>query len=187
MSRTKQIIAIAEENVICKIYLIRGHKVMLDRDLAELYNVETRTLNQTVKRNIKRFPKDFMFRLTAEELENWISQNVISNREKMGLRKQPLVFTEQGVAMLSSVLKSDRAIMVNIQIIRVFTKMRELLQTHKEILIKLDEIERKEIEQDQKIMLIFEYLKQFEESKQQQLEQAHRKKLGYKLPDKKQP
>ena len=98
----------------------------------------------------------------------------------MGLRKPPLAFTEQGVAMLSSVLNSDRAIMVNIQIIRVFTKMRELLQTHKEILLKLEEIERKDIEQDQKIMLIFEYLKQFEESKQQQLEQANRKKIGYK-------
>ncbi len=169
-----------EETVISKIYLVRGKKVMLDRDLAELYDVETRILNQAVKRNEKRFPEDFMFRLTTEELENWKSQIVISNKEKMGLRKPPLAFTEQGVAMLSSVLNSDRAIMVNIQIIRVFTKMRELLQTHKEILLKLEEIERKDIEQDQKIMLIFEYLKQFEESKQQQLEQANRKKIGYK-------
>ncbi len=169
-----------EETVISKIYLVRGKKVMLDRDLAELYDVETRILNQAVKRNEKRFPEDFMFRLTTEELENWKSQIVISNKEKMGLRKPPLAFTEQGVAMLSSVLNSDRAIMVNIQIIRVFTKMRELLQTHKEILLKLEEIERKDIEQDQKIMLIFEYLKQFEESKKQQLEQANRKKIGYK-------
>jgi predicted nucleotide-binding protein (sugar kinase/HSP70/actin superfamily) len=98
----------------------------------------------------------------------------------MGLRKPPLAFTEQGVAMLSSVLNSDRAIIVNIQVIRVFTKIRELLQTHKEILHKLEEIERKDVEQDQKIMLIFEYLKQFEETKQQQLEQSNRKRIGFK-------
>lgn len=98
----------------------------------------------------------------------------------MGLRKPPLVFTEQGVAMLSSVLNSDTAIMVNIQIIRIFTKMREMLVTHKEILVKLDELERKGIESDEKFMLIFEYLKQFEEAKQQQLEQANRKRIGFK-------
>ena len=180
MDKSVNKIMLPEETVISKIYLVRGKKVMLDRDLAELYDVETRILNQAVKRNEKRFPEDFMFRLTTEELENWKSQIVISNKEKMGLRKPPLAFTEQGVAMLSSVLNSDRAIMVNIQIIRVFTKMRELLQTHKEILLKLEEIERKDIEQDQKIMLIFEYLKQFEESKKQQLEQANRKKIGFK-------
>jgi len=96
---------------------------MIDRDLAELYGVETRVLNQAVMRNKKRFPEDFMFRITKEELVEWKSQIVITNREIMGLRKLPLVFTEQGVVMLSSVLNSDRAIMVNIQIIRVFTKM----------------------------------------------------------------
>lgn len=118
--------------------------------------------------------------MTYEELEEWKSQIVISNKEKMGLRKPPLVFTEQGVAMLSSVLNSDTAIMVNIQIIRIFTKMREMLVTHKEILVKLDELERKGIESDDKFMLIFEYLKQFEEAKQQQLEQANRKRIGFK-------
>ncbi len=110
-----------------KIFLIRDQKVMIDRDLAELYGVETRILNQAVRRNIKRFPEDFMFQLTSEEMQNWISQIVISNREKMGFRKPPLAFTEQGVAMLSSVLKSDRAIIVNIKIIRVFTKLRTIL------------------------------------------------------------
>ena len=179
MIKDENLLIIPEETLISKIYMIRGKKVMIDRDLAELYNVETRTLNQAIKRNSKRFPEDFMFQLTEEELENWKSQIVISNREKMGLRKSPLAFTEQGVAMLSSVLNSDRAIMVNIQIIRVFTKMRELLQSHKEILKKLEEIEKKEIEQDQKIMLIFEYLKQFEQARQQQLEQATRPKIGY--------
>lgn len=102
---------------------------MLDRDLAELYDVETRVLNQAVRRNEKRFPADFMFQMSREEMEDWKSQIVISNKERMGFRKPPLVFTEQGVAMLSSVLNSERAIMVNIQIIRVFTKMRELLIT----------------------------------------------------------
>ena len=118
--------------------------------------------------------------MTKEEMENWKSQIVISNREKMGLRKPPLVFTEQGVAMLSSVLNSDRAIMVNIQIIRVFTKMREMLQTHKEILQKLEQLEKKDIEQDDKILLIFEYLKQLEKSKQKELEYKNRPRIGFK-------
>ncbi len=116
-------------------------------------------------------------------MENWKSQIVISNSEKMGLRKAPLVFTEQGVAMLSSVLNSDRAIMVNIQIIRVFTKMRELVETHREILQKLEHLEKKDIEQDDKIMLIFEYLKQLEKAKQEEFDQKNRKKIGYKPHD----
>ena len=169
-----------DENIINRIYLVRGKKVMIDRELAELYGVETRVLNQAVRRNKKRFPVDFMFQMTSEELEEWKSQIVISNKEKMGLRKPPLVFTEQGVAMLSSVLNSDTAIMVNIQIIRIFTKMREMLETHKEILNKLDELERKGIERDEKFMLIFEYIKQFEESKQEDLEYQNRKPIGYK-------
>ncbi|MBN2776291.1 MAG: ORF6N domain-containing protein [Bacteroidales bacterium] len=169
-----------DENIINRIYLVRGKKVMIDRELAELYGVETRVLNQAVRRNAKRFPEDFMFQMTPEELEEWKSQIVISNKEKMGLRKPPLVFTEQGVAMLSSVLNSDTAIMVNIQIIRIFTRMREMLATHQEILAKLDELERKGIESDEKFMLIFEYIKQFEEAKQQELEYRNRKPIGYK-------
>jgi len=170
----------SDEAIINKIYVIRGRKVMIDRDLAQLYDVETRALNQTVKRNEKRFPNDFMFQMTREEMQDWISQIVISNRENMGLRKPPLVFTEQGVAMLSSALNSDRAIQVNIQIIRVFTKMRELLATHKEILKKLEQLEKKDIEQDDKIMLIFEYLKQLEKTKQEELEYRNRQQIGYK-------
>ncbi len=183
MPESKEKIMVPEEVIMSKIYFIRGQKVMLDRDLAELYDVETRVLNQAVKRNEKRFPEDFMFQLTPKELENWKSQIVTSNREKMGLRKPPLAFTEQGVAMLSSVLNSDRAIMVNIQVIRVFTKMRKLLQKHEEILQKLEQLQKKDIEQDQKILLIFEYLKQFEETKQQQIEQANRKRIGFKKSD----
>jgi hypothetical protein len=157
---------------------------MLDRDLAKLYEVETRILNQAVRRNEKRFPEDFMFQLSKEELNEWKSQIVISNSEKMGLRKPPLVFTEQGVAMLSSVLNSDRAILVNIQIIRVFTKIRRLIETHSEILHKLERVEKKEIEHDQQIILIFEYLRQLEQDKQQQQNQLQRKRMGFNTEDK---
>ncbi len=128
---------------------------MIDRDLAELYGVKTMALNQAVKRNIKRFPADFMFQLDKNEMKNWISQIVISNSEKMGLRKLPLVFTEQGVAMLSSVLNSDRAISVNIQIIRTFTKIRELLATNEALQRKMIEMEKK---YDGKIKEIFDTL-----------------------------
>jgi ORF6N domain len=157
--------SIAEDKIINKIYPIRGKKVMLDRDLAELYGVETRVLNQAVRRNEKRFPDDFMFQLTRVEFENLISQNVTSTWG--GIRKLPLAFTEQGVAMLSSVLNSETAIEVNIQIIRIFTRMRELLLIHKDVLIKLEQMEKKIVKQggklqkhDQDIRLIFEYLKE---------------------------
>lgn len=110
-----------------KIYEIRGQKVMLDRDLAEMYGVETRALNQAVKRNIDRFPEDFMFQITDEELENWKSQIVISNSIKMGLRRNPFAFTELGVAMLSSVLNSKIAIQINMSIMRAFVAIRQLI------------------------------------------------------------
>jgi hypothetical protein len=118
--------------------------------------------------------------MSKGEMKDWKSQIVISNSEKMGLRKPPLVFTEQGVAMLSSILNSNRAILVNIQIIRVFTKMREMLETHKSILQKLEQLEKKDIEQDDKIMLIFEYLKQLQKSKQKELDQQNRIRIGFK-------
>jgi hypothetical protein len=169
-----------DELIINKIILLRDQKVLIDRDLAELYGVETRILNQAVKRNLKRFPDDFMFQMTKEEFEIWKSQIVISNSDRMGLRKPPFVFTEQGVAMLSSVLNSDIAILVNIQIMRVFTKMRALLDSHKEILRKLESIEKKDIEQDEKILLIFEYLKQLEQAKQEETILKERKRIGFK-------
>jgi hypothetical protein len=174
-----EIQTISEATIISKIYELRGKKVMIDRDLANLYDVETRVLNQSVKRNQKRFPEDFMFQMTTEEMKYWKSQIVISNNEKMGLRKSPMAFTEQGVAMLSSVLNSDRAIMVNIRIIRVFTKIRELLATQKDILRKLEEIEKKDLDQDKKINLIFEYLKQFEKARQTEAQQKNRPKIGF--------
>lgn len=110
-----------------KIYVIRGEQVILDRDLAQLYGIETKVLNQAVKRNIKRFSKDFMFQLTKEETQNWKSQIVTSNSIKMGLRRNPYAFTEQGIAMLSSILNSDTAIEVNIAIMRTFVAVRRLV------------------------------------------------------------
>jgi hypothetical protein len=134
---------ISAEFVKDRIYWVRGKKVMVDRDLAALYEVSTAVLNRAVRRNMDRFPDDFMFQLTKVEMSDWISQNVISNPNlKQSLRKQPLVFTEQGIAMLSSVLNSKRAIQVNIQIIRIFTKLREMIDTYKEIREKVEEMER---------------------------------------------
>jgi len=128
-----------------KIYTIRGVQVMIDRDLALLYEVETRVLNQAVKRNIERFPEEFMFQLTKEELKNWMSQIVISNKETMGLRKLPFVFTEQGVSMLSAVLKSQTAIATSIQIIKSFVKMKQFLQNNASIFQRIQTIEKRQI------------------------------------------
>lgn len=124
-----------------RIFLIRGQKVMIDRDLAELYGVKTMVLNQAVKRNLMRFPSDFMFQLTINEFRNLISQNVISRWG--GTRKAPFVFTEHGILMLSSILRSKRAVLVNIQIMRTFTKLRRLLATHADLRRKIAELERK--------------------------------------------
>ena len=136
-----------------KIFLIRKQKVMIDRDLAVLYGVETRTLNQAVKRNIKRFPDDFMFQLTQEEMEHWKSQIVISNRERMGLRRRPLAFTEQGIAMLSSVLNSEHAILVNVEIMRAFVTLRKLLLTNTSLARKIKGLEKK---YDEQFKVVFE-------------------------------
>ena len=141
-------IAIAEERIISKIYLIRGQKVMLDRDLAELYGVETKRLKEAVRRNIARFPPDFFFEMDKKEFEDWRTQNATSKEDKQGLRYAPFCFTEQGVTMLSCILNSKRAIGVNILVIRVFTKMREMLLTQKDILVKLEQIEKTLITQD---------------------------------------
>ena len=151
---------INEGMVISKIYIVRGHKVMMDRDLAELYDVETKYLKRQVRRNDKRFPEDFMFEMTKEELSEWRSQFGTSNTDKMGLRYTPMVFTEQGVAMLSGVLNSDRSIEVNIQIMRIFTRMRELLLNHQELLLKIERMEQEMYTQGDDIQLIFDYLKQ---------------------------
>ena len=129
------------ENIQNRILLIRGHKVMLSPDLAELYGVEPRSLIQTVKRNMMRFPPDFMFQLTIEESENLKSQSVISSWG--GRRHPPYAFTEQGVAMLSSVLRSERAVLVNIEIMRAFVRLRRIMSSHAELAAKLEELEEK--------------------------------------------
>ncbi|OGX12644.1 MAG: DNA-binding protein [Omnitrophica bacterium RIFOXYB12_FULL_50_7] len=148
---------IPNEKIEKSIFLIRGQKVMLDRDLAALYSVTTGALNQAVKRNLERFPPDFMFQLTPAEKENWISQTVISNREKMGIRRTPFAFTENGVAMLSSVLRSRKSVLVNIEIMRAFTRLREMIRSHKAIWKKIEEMEKK---YDSHFKIVFDTLRQ---------------------------
>jgi len=160
MAKLTKPMAVADEVIMNKIYLVRGQKVMIDRDLAELYGVETKRLKEAVRRNITRFPPDFLFEMDKEEFENWRTQNATSKEDKQGLRYAPFCFTEQGVTMLSCVLNSERAIAVNIQIIRIFTRIREMLLTHKDILLQLEKIERKLGQHDEDIQLIFDYLKQ---------------------------
>ena len=137
-----------EHSIRSKIIIIRGQQVLLDRDLAELYGVETKVLNQAVKRNIERFPANFMFQLDETEFENWRSQFVTSNSDKMGLRRPPYAFTEQGVAMLSAVLKSDTAVKVSINIMNVFVSMRHFLQKNAEIFVELKVIRQHQINTD---------------------------------------
>ena len=153
-----------------RIYLIRRHKIMLDRDLAELYGVDTRQLNQAVKRNSDRFPEDFMFSLTREEIKR-ISQTVIS----LKYSKNVNVFTEQGVSMLSSVLKSKRAVQVNIAIMRTFVKIREILSNNKELSIKIDTLENKFAEHDVKIKAVFDAIRQLMRSSEKP-----KSKIGFK-------
>ena len=177
-SLQSNILTIPDEVLMNKIYFIRGQKVMIDSDLSELYGVETRRLNEQVKRNIPRFPEDFMFQLSEDELKNLMSQFATSSWG--GHRKLPFVFTEHGVLMLSSVLNSERAIKVNIQIMRIYVRIREMMMLHKDILPRLESIERKLNGQDNKITVVFEYLKQFEQTKQQESKQKDCPKIGYK-------
>ena len=149
-----------EEVITSKIYFIREKKVMLDKDLANLYGVETKRLKEAVRRNIERFPKDFMFEMSIVEFQNWRSQFVTSNSDKMSYRISPYCFTEQGVTMLSCILNSTRAINVNIQIIRIFTKLREVILTNKDILLQIEKMERVLLGHDQQLIQIFKYLKE---------------------------
>jgi hypothetical protein len=179
MAKEKKSITPADEAVISKIYYIRQQKVMLDRDLAELYGVETKVLKQAVRRNAGRFPEDFMFEMSREELETWRSQNVTSNLgDRKGLRYAPFCFTEQGVTMLSCILNSERAIAVNIQIIRIFARLRAMVLTHKDILLKLEQLERKVTAHDEDIKMIFDALKQLLNPPQEP-----RPKIGFKRKD----
>jgi phage regulator Rha-like protein len=164
-----------DESIINKIYLIRGMKIMIDRDLAEMYGVETKRLKEAVKRNIERFPEDFMFEMIKNEFTNWRSQIATSNSDKMGLRYPPFCFTEQGVAMLSSILNSATAIQVNIQIIRIFSKLKEALLAHKDILLVIEKLEKDVKQNKQDIALIFDALKQLLNPPQQK-----RRMIGFK-------
>lgn len=178
MPKNTKLLIIPDEMVMSKIYFLREQKVMLDFDLAKLYQVETGQLNRQVKRNIYRFPDDFMFRLNKEEFENLRCQIGISSWG--GSRYLPMAFTEQGVAMLSSVLNSPTAIEVNIQIIRVFTKMRALLMTHKDILLQLEKMEKKLGKHDEQIALVFTYLKKLLNPPQ-----PARPRIGFRRKDEK--
>ncbi|MFZ4412383.1 MAG: ORF6N domain-containing protein [Bacteroidales bacterium] len=160
---------IPDEIISSKIYFVREKKIMLDKDLAVLYGVTTGNLNKAVKRNIKRFPDDFMFRLTKQEFDNLIFQFGTSSWG--GTRNSPYAFTEQGVAMLSGVLNSDRAILVNIQIMRIFTKLREMLVENLSLRIEVETIKKKLANQDKSIELVFSYLDELiEKQKTQYLE-----------------
>jgi hypothetical protein len=141
------------------IHFIRGHKVMLDADLAQLYRVPTFRLNEQVKRNRSRFPRDFMFQLTALEASALTSQIAISNSSRGGRRYRPYAFTEQGVAMLSSVLKSGRAVQVNIAIMRAFVKLRDILATHHELAQRLEQLEGRFDQHDAQIQEVFEAIR----------------------------
>lgn len=176
MSKKENLVVVPNELVMNKIYLIRNQKVMLDSDLAELYHVDTKVLNQQVKRNLKRFPDDFMFQLTDKEFDNLKSQIVTSSWG--GKRKLPYVFTEQGVAMLSGILNSDRAIAVNIQIMRIFTKIRQMLVDNTDLRLDIEKIKNKLDNQDKNMEIVFRYLDELLEKKENPEE---RNKIGYKI------
>ncbi|MBB5439504.1 hypothetical protein HDC92_003197 [Pedobacter sp. AK017] len=157
---TEKTVGLPDELVLSKIFQIRSEKVMLDRDLAELYGVETRALNQAVKRNLDRFPEKFMFQLTSEEVDEMVSQNVIPSKQILG-GAFPRVFTEYGVLMLSNVLKGKSAIKMSIRIIEMFVLLREMVLLHKDISILVEQVEKRLMKQDQKIEVLFTYLNKF--------------------------
>ncbi len=172
-----------DEKVISKIYLLRGQKVMLDRDLAEMYGVETRRLNEQVKRNEERFPESFMLRLTREEVENMVSQNAIPSRQVLG-GSLPNAFTEHGVLMLANVLKNSKAVEVSIKIIDIFVRLRGAFLTNQDILLKLEQLDKKLINighdvkmHDGEIKTIFELIKEIMEEK---MRPRPRNPIGFK-------
>jgi len=178
MAKSKNERNVPDELIMTKILLVRGMKVMIDRDLAELYGVSTKRLNEQVKRNVKRFPHDFMYQLTEEEKEE-----VVANCDHLKNLKYspqlPYVFTEYGAVMLASVLNSDRAIEVNIQIVRIFIRMREMSMTNQEILLKLEQLERQTLQNTADIQAVFDQLKRFLIP----IEQAERRWIGFRRQD----
>ncbi|ASS48545.1 MAG: DNA-binding protein [Candidatus Fluviicola riflensis] len=168
-------IQLPDETIYRKIFVIRDQKVMLDNDLAELYQVDTKRLNEQVKRNNERFPDDFMFQLTEYEWDNLKSQFATSSLHG-GRRTLPYVFTEHGVLMLSSVLNSKRAIAVNIQIMRVYTRLKEMIQSSKELQERMNSLEEQLYEQDAKISRVFQYVQEMNE----EMKEEPRTRVGYK-------
>jgi len=175
MAKKQKELLIPDEIVMNKILLLRGKKVMIDRDLAELYGITTFRLNEQVKRNSKRFPEDFMFRLTKEEkqllIENYLHLTSLKYSPAL-----PNVFTEHGAVMLASVLNSERAIEVNIQIVRIFTRMQEMLINYKDVLLKIEHLEKQTLQNTTDIQIVFEYIKQLIIPP----EQANRKRIGFR-------
>ena len=170
MSNTSKAVTAREAAIASRIIAIREENVILDVHIAEFYGIETRTLKQAVRRNRDRFPDDFLYELTGDEINSVVSQNVIPSKRHFG-GAVPFAFTENGVAMLSSIL--------NIAIMRTFTMLRKALLLQKDIMSEMGNVKRKLIEHDEKILVIFEYLKQVEKSGQQQLDQSNRKRIGY--------
>lgn len=176
MKKKKAGSLVPEEVLVNKIFLVRGKKVMVDRDLAELYGVETKRLKEAVRRNKERFPADFMFEMKAAEFKNWRTQFATSNPEaRKGMRYRPFCFTEQGVTMLSCILNSPRAIDVNIRVIRVFTRLREALMSNKDILLKLEKLEKQVMKNSDDVTRIFTVLRQL-----LQEPQSPRTRIGYR-------
>jgi hypothetical protein len=179
MNQSEKSVAVPDEIVMRKIYVIRNLNIMLDRDLAELFEVKPIRLREQVKRNIEKFPPHFMFQLTNSETEWMVSQNAIPSRQHLG-GTLPYVFTEYGVLQLANVLRSGKAVQVSIKIIEVFVKMREYLSSQHELYHKIEELERKGLEHDEKLVLIFQYLKQLEQVKQEEQEFRNRKSIGFR-------
>jgi len=169
---------VAAQAIAARIVLVRGHNVMLDADLAELYAVETKALVQAIKRNLERFPEDFMFQLEAQEWEALRSQSVTSKEGRGGRRYAPYAFTEQGVAMLSSVLRSPRAIAVNVQIMRAFVRLRRLLGEHKELAARLDALEKK---YDRQFKIVFDAIRELMSPPPE----PRKRPIGFVAPDEK--
>jgi len=182
MTKKATTLVIPDELVMNKIYFIRGHKVMLDSDLAELYGVETKRLKEAVKRNLNRFPFDFMFELTQTETEVLRSQIAVSKKGRGGTRYLPIVFTEHGVLMLSTVLNSEKAININIQIIRIFTRIRQMLIDNTELRLAIEKLEKKTENNTKNIEVVFQYFDELIEKKDNT---KPRKVIGFKIPKKK--
>lgn len=172
-------LTIPDEIVRNKIFLIRGQKVMLDRDLSDLYGLKAIRLREQVKRNQERFPENFMFQLTEKEVGNMVSQNAIPSKQHLG-GSLPYAFTEHGVLMLANVLKSEQAITMSIRIIEIFVKLRETLLMHKDVLLKLEQLEKRVVSHDDDIKLIFKYLRELLSPKTEPM-----RKVGFERKDEK--